>query len=117
MSICPKRGRQMVIHIAFLEETHDGSSRTVAYLKDGRLERSLDCRRREGGGRAAPDLSIRLLEPVCRRSFIHDVVQRLAGGIQPPCHKAPAKMQQRYFCLKQQPRILRLPLPRFGRSE
>jgi hypothetical protein len=76
MSICPKRGRQMVIHIAFLEETHDGSSRTVAYLKDGRLERSLDCRRREGGGRAAPDLSIRLLEPVCRRSFIHDVVTK-----------------------------------------
>lgn len=68
----------MVIQIAFLEETHDGSSRTVAYLKDGRLERSLYCRRREGGkgGRAAPDLSIRLLEPVCRRSFIHDVVTK-----------------------------------------
>jgi hypothetical protein len=41
-------GRQVVLYIAFLDEAHGGSSRSVAYLKDARLERSLECRRREG---------------------------------------------------------------------
>jgi hypothetical protein len=38
----------VVLYIAFLDEAHGGSSRSVAYLKDARLERSLECRRREG---------------------------------------------------------------------
>ena len=40
--------RQVVLDIALLDEAHVGSSGAVAYLKDARLERSLECRRREG---------------------------------------------------------------------
>ena len=38
---------QVVLYIALLDEAHGGSSRSVACLKDARLERSLECWRRE----------------------------------------------------------------------
>src|SRR5208283_2606808 len=40
--------RQVVLYIALLDEAHGSSSGMVACLKDARLERSLECRRREG---------------------------------------------------------------------
>jgi len=48
MYLCAEARRQMVLDIAFVDETHGGSSGSVAYLKDARLKRSLECRRREG---------------------------------------------------------------------
>ena len=48
MYFCEERGMQVVLHIAFLDEAHGGSSRSVACLKVTRLERSLECWRREG---------------------------------------------------------------------
>ena len=46
--LCAEARRQMVLHVALLREAHGDSSGLVAYLKDARLERSLECRRREG---------------------------------------------------------------------
>lgn len=40
--------RQVVLYIALPELAHSDSSGSVACLKDARLERSLECRRREG---------------------------------------------------------------------
>src|SRR5208337_1824062 len=48
MYFCEERGMQVVLHIAALDGTHGGSSRSVACLKVARLERSLECWRREG---------------------------------------------------------------------
>jgi hypothetical protein len=48
MYLCVEAGRQMVLHIALPDLAHGDSSGSVAYLKDARLERSLECRRREG---------------------------------------------------------------------
>jgi hypothetical protein len=36
----------MIIYVSFLNETHVGSSRPVAYLKGARLERNMDSLRR-----------------------------------------------------------------------
>jgi hypothetical protein len=36
----PSSRRKIVFHISFFDEAHGGSSRTVAYLKGARLERS-----------------------------------------------------------------------------
>jgi hypothetical protein len=38
----------MAFHVVSLDGTHGGSSRSVACLKVARLERSLECWRREG---------------------------------------------------------------------
>jgi hypothetical protein len=48
MDLCAVAGSQVVLHVAFFNGAHGGSSGSVAYLKDARLERSLECRRREG---------------------------------------------------------------------
>jgi hypothetical protein len=48
MYSCEKGGMQVGPHVASLVGTHDGSSRSVAYLKVARLERRLECGRREG---------------------------------------------------------------------
>jgi len=49
---------KMLFNIDFLDEGHDRSSLTAACLKGARLERSLECRRREG--KQATSSSIRL---------------------------------------------------------
>jgi hypothetical protein len=41
-------GRKMILYIAFLDEAHGSSSRSVTNLNGARLERSMECRRREG---------------------------------------------------------------------
>jgi len=43
MYFCEEGGMEVVLHIASFDGTHDGSSRSVAHLKDARLERSLEC--------------------------------------------------------------------------
>jgi hypothetical protein len=48
MYLCAEARRQMVLHIALPDLAHGDSSGSVAYLKVARLERSLECRRREG---------------------------------------------------------------------
>ncbi len=48
MYLCAEARRQMVLHIALPDLAHGDSSGPVAYLKDARLEPSLECRRREG---------------------------------------------------------------------
>src|SRR5208283_5511004 len=48
MYLCAKARRQMVLHITLPDLAHGDSSGSVAYLKDARLERSLECQRREG---------------------------------------------------------------------
>lgn len=48
MDLGAEAGRAVVLHIALPDETHGDSGRPVACLKDARLERSLECRRREG---------------------------------------------------------------------
>jgi len=48
MYFCMEARRQMVLHIALPDLAHGDSSGSVAFLKDARLERSLECRRREG---------------------------------------------------------------------
>ena len=44
----PLRGK-IIVHIAFLDEGHGNSGRSVVCLRDARLERNQECRRREGG--------------------------------------------------------------------
>jgi hypothetical protein len=46
--LCAEARRQMVLHIALPDLARGDSSGSVAYLKDARLERSLECQRREG---------------------------------------------------------------------
>ena len=41
-------GRKVVLHIAFLDDAHGDSSRSLDCLNVARLKRSLECRRREG---------------------------------------------------------------------
>jgi hypothetical protein len=48
MYFCAEARRQMIPRIALPDLAHGDSSGSVAYLKDARLERSLECRRREG---------------------------------------------------------------------
>jgi hypothetical protein len=48
MDLGAEAGREVILHIALPDEAHGGSGRSVACLKDARLERSLECRRREG---------------------------------------------------------------------
>jgi hypothetical protein len=48
MNSCEERGMQVILHVASLDGIHGGSSRSVACLKDARLEQSLECLRREG---------------------------------------------------------------------
>ena len=51
MSLQPQfgaAGSKVTLHVAFLDEDHSNSRGTVASLEGARLERSLDCRRREG---------------------------------------------------------------------
>jgi hypothetical protein len=45
--LCAAARRQENVGFAFLDEAHGGSNRSVTYLKDARLERSLRCWRRE----------------------------------------------------------------------
>src|ERR1700728_5279426 len=66
MDLCTEARREVVLDVALPDVAHRGSSRSVACLKDARLERSLECQRREGGERAAVS-SIRQHEPACRR--------------------------------------------------
>lgn len=40
--------RKMILYVSFLNETHNRSSRPVAYLKGARLERNMDSLRRGG---------------------------------------------------------------------
>ncbi len=49
MYLRAETGGRMVLRIVFFDIAHGGSSRPVACLKDARLERNLECRRREGG--------------------------------------------------------------------
>ena len=39
---------KMILYIAFLDESHGNSGRSVVCLEGARLKRSLECRRREG---------------------------------------------------------------------
>lgn len=48
-------GRKVILDIAFLDEAHVDSSRTVAYLNGARPKRSLDCRRREAKIKLLPE--------------------------------------------------------------
>ena len=40
--------RQVILHVASLDEAHGESICSVGWPEDARLERSLECRRREG---------------------------------------------------------------------
>lgn len=41
-------GRKMILYIALIDEAQNSSSRTVACFNVARLERGLECQRREG---------------------------------------------------------------------
>jgi hypothetical protein len=58
---------KIVRHIAFLYEGHGNSSRSAACLSGTRLERSLECRRREGETLTTTS-SLRAFELACRRN-------------------------------------------------
>src|SRR5579863_6025037 len=76
-------GREMILHIGFLDEAHGGSNGSVACLNGARLERSLECRRREGkNGLSTPAYA-------CRGS--------LAGGA--PALQSCAKFQSSLFTI------------------
>jgi len=49
MGLCVVAGRQVVLFVASFDQAHGDSSGSVAYLNVARLERSLECQRREGG--------------------------------------------------------------------
>ena len=48
MQTCAPLGGKILVHIAFLDEGHGNSDRSVACLNGARLKRSSECRRREG---------------------------------------------------------------------
>jgi hypothetical protein len=100
MYICEERWMQVVLHFVSIDGTHGGSSRSVACMKVARLERSLECWRREG-------INELLFQAYTR--------QRLPAGdfpfIMPRCsQKEPAQGIRSHGCPE------KLPGPRPNRS-
>src|SRR5208282_3025581 len=65
MNLREEGGAHVILHVASINDAHAGSSRSVAEEEDARLERSLECRRREGkNGLLLKHTLIRFLVPV-----------------------------------------------------
>ena len=78
MYLRAEAGGQMVLDIAFPDVAHGGPSRPVACLKDARLERSLECRRREGKNNC---YFKHTLAAACVRRLSSYLAKRFADGI------------------------------------
>jgi hypothetical protein len=67
MCACAPPSGKIILHIAFFDKGHGKSSGSVACLSGARLERNLECRRREGETLTATS-SLRALQFACLRS-------------------------------------------------